>query len=156
MASTNKTPNLNLNQWIGSDKPKRIDFNGDNSIIDNVCGSHINNNDIHITVEERDFWNTQIYVGFYFGTGHHENIIELGYKPKAVFIYSTDKPLGIIDGESYSGMATGLSANLGIKINENGFSVYNGSSHSQNGIIPSFNKPGIDYGYIVFKNEQTT
>lgn len=34
MASTYKTNNIKLNQWIGSDKPQRTDFNDDNMIID--------------------------------------------------------------------------------------------------------------------------
>lgn len=32
MPSTNKTPNLGLNQWLGTDKPKREDWNLDNSL----------------------------------------------------------------------------------------------------------------------------
>lgn len=36
MASTNKTPNLGLNQWLPSDKPKLQDFNRDNEKIDNA------------------------------------------------------------------------------------------------------------------------
>lgn len=34
MGSTNKTSNLKLNSWIGSDKPQRVDFNYDNNILD--------------------------------------------------------------------------------------------------------------------------
>lgn len=34
MASTNKTPHLQLSQWIGTDKIRREDFNGDNLKID--------------------------------------------------------------------------------------------------------------------------
>ena len=34
MASSNKTPNFGLSQWVGSDKPKREDFNADNLILD--------------------------------------------------------------------------------------------------------------------------
>lgn len=36
MASTDKTPNLNLNKWLGGDNPKRADFNADNDIIDEL------------------------------------------------------------------------------------------------------------------------
>ncbi len=38
MPSTNKTANLELNQWIGTDKPKMADFNADNSLIDAAIG----------------------------------------------------------------------------------------------------------------------
>lgn len=36
MPSTNKTPNIGLNQWEGADKPKRTDFNADNAILDKI------------------------------------------------------------------------------------------------------------------------
>jgi len=40
MASTGlPTPNIGLNQWQGSDKPERVDFNGDNQKTDDAFGS---------------------------------------------------------------------------------------------------------------------
>ena len=39
MASTNKTPNLNLPQWVGTDKPERTDFNAAFSDVDSAIGS---------------------------------------------------------------------------------------------------------------------
>lgn len=39
MASTNKTPHLQLSQWIGTDKIRREDFNGDNLKIDTAYGA---------------------------------------------------------------------------------------------------------------------
>lgn len=41
MASTNKTANLNLNQWSLSDKPEMADFNADNTKIDTVVSAHL-------------------------------------------------------------------------------------------------------------------
>ena len=38
MSSTNKTTNLGLNQWIGSDRSKREDFVDDNKKIDDWAG----------------------------------------------------------------------------------------------------------------------
>lgn len=37
MPSTHKTGHLSLNNWLGTDKPKKDDFNEDNSRIDNAC-----------------------------------------------------------------------------------------------------------------------
>ena len=54
MASTNKTQNLGLNNWLETDKPKRIDFVSDNAIVDNILGTHIKDNDIHLTSSEKD------------------------------------------------------------------------------------------------------
>lgn len=37
MPSSNKTLHLQLNKWLGSDKPKKDDFNSDNQRIDEAC-----------------------------------------------------------------------------------------------------------------------
>lgn len=37
MPSSNKTLHLQLNKWLGSDKPKKDDFNSDNQKIDEAC-----------------------------------------------------------------------------------------------------------------------
>ena len=50
MASTNKTANLDLNQWSLSDKPEMADFNADNTKIDTVVSAHLAENaanDVH-------------------------------------------------------------------------------------------------------------
>lgn len=38
MPSSNKTSHLQLNQWIGSDKPRKDDFNADNFALDTAVG----------------------------------------------------------------------------------------------------------------------
>jgi len=38
MPSSKKTPNVLLNRWLGSDKPKKDDFNEDNEILDYQLG----------------------------------------------------------------------------------------------------------------------
>lgn len=37
MPSSNKTSHLRLNRWVGTDKPKKDDFNDDNLLIDAAC-----------------------------------------------------------------------------------------------------------------------
>ena len=39
MPSSNKTSRLNLNHWQGADKPKREDFNADNTLVDAAYGA---------------------------------------------------------------------------------------------------------------------
>ena len=41
MASANKTPNLNLPQWVGTEKPERTDFNAAFDAIDTTVASHL-------------------------------------------------------------------------------------------------------------------
>lgn len=151
MASTNKTQNLNLNQWIGTDKPKRTDFNHDNSMIDNICGTHMNDKDIHILADERLFWNTQVVTGFYFGTGRPQMEILLGFTPKAVIVFAHDRTLGITDKFVYSGIATEYANTVGITTSENGFQISD-SCETKNGITATLNSQGENYSYIAFKN----
>lgn len=53
MGSTNKTGELELNQWIGSDVPKMEDFNKDNEIIDKILGEHIWDISKHVTAQQK-------------------------------------------------------------------------------------------------------
>ncbi len=69
MSSTNKTEKLGLNSWIGSDKPKRIDFNTDNEIIDRAVSQHTEDTVVHINAEERERWNNYMFTGMYYGDG---------------------------------------------------------------------------------------
>ena len=55
MPSTNTTPNLGLNSWLSSDKPKRTDFVSDNTIIDTVLGTHISDSNLHLTSLQKDY-----------------------------------------------------------------------------------------------------
>lgn len=48
MSSTNKTANFSLNQWIGSDNPKRDDFNQDNSKIDSALKQNADALNMHL------------------------------------------------------------------------------------------------------------
>ena len=41
MASASKTPNLNLPQWVGTEKPERTDFNAAFNAIDTTVASHM-------------------------------------------------------------------------------------------------------------------
>lgn len=41
MASASKTPNLNLPQWVGTEKPERTDFNAAFDEIDTTVASHL-------------------------------------------------------------------------------------------------------------------
>lgn len=151
MASTNKTTNYGLNQWIGSDIPKRADFNSDNSIIDSTLGTHILNKDIHITAAERTLWNTQCVVGFYLGTGSATREINVGYQPKVVIVYAVDKPIGSNTTNSYSAIGTKNSPSLGIEITPLGFKLYNGAASALEGITPMVNAQNVDFGYIILK-----
>ena len=53
MSSTNKTEELGLNQWVGTDVPKMEDFNNDNALIDKAISDHIWSASAHVTMEQK-------------------------------------------------------------------------------------------------------
>ena len=70
MASTNHTPNLNLNQWEANDPVIRQDFNADNAKIDAAVAAR-----------------AELVFGTYTGNGAFDRTISLGFTPKAVLIF---------------------------------------------------------------------
>ena len=78
MSSTNKTDHLGLNNWLGTDKPKREDFNFDNNLIDNAFYSHTNNEVVHTSADERAKWNSPYYISTYVGNGSVTRTVETG------------------------------------------------------------------------------
>lgn len=77
MSSTNKTTNLKLNDWVGTDVPQREDFNADNQRIDKAIGDHTGNTAVHITQAERDLWGLPFYYYNYFGNGKATRKVEV-------------------------------------------------------------------------------
>lgn len=69
ISSTNKTENLGLNQWIGTDYPERVDFCSDNLIVDNAISEHTADSVAHVTDSERWAWNHPVSIVTYTGNG---------------------------------------------------------------------------------------
>ncbi len=118
-----------------------------------ICGSHVSNNDIHITSEERNYWNSHIVSGYYIGTGNSAQTVTLGFKPKAVFIFTSDNPSIRIDFDAQTaknsiGIAMDGHNTAGLCLTNTGFKT----SKSVYGETTSyFNEAAIIYAYIAFK-----
>ena len=69
MASTNHTPNLNLNQWAENDPVIREDFNADNAKIDAAVAAKC-----------------EVVFGTYTGNGEQTRTISFGFTPSIVFL----------------------------------------------------------------------
>lgn len=155
MASSGKTKYLALNAWIGSDTPKRIDFNSDNEIIDRALGEHLASRDIHVTQAEKDQWNKQSFVcGSYFGTNEVHRQFAIGFQPKAIFLIANGyPPLGFDPEEnkviSYSGTAINNSGSLGLSVTEDGFAV--DMTETVGNCVSYLNKSAITYFYIALR-----
>ena len=130
MASSYKTSHLGLNNWTGSDKPKRVDFVNDNEILDTALGEHLEDQTVHVTADERTRWNSfHPEIGSYTGTGEVNRTITLGYHPVFVMVFPVGDVAGYYRGSTinsndiYSGFAAREGGTKGIEIKEDGFLV---------------------------------
>ena len=87
MASTNKTPNFNLNSWLGTDKPTRSDFNSDNELIDSILSEHIENSDVHISSEQKAKLEQPFVKGMIAGNGESSKTITFDFAPSFVIYF---------------------------------------------------------------------
>ncbi len=159
MPSTYKTGHLGLNRWLGSDKPKRTDFNDDNERVDAACAqtaAHLANASVHITQEERQSWNNAIITGSYQGNELNGRTVELGFAPRAVFVCvgSSASPLSFtLNGELKlrMGFAAQEGESKGVKLTQSGFTVYNMSAVPPDGETLKLNSSGFLYNYIAVR-----
>lgn len=84
MASSSKTENYSLNQWVGTDKPMRTDFNEDNRIIDKTIFDHINDMSVHTYAVDK----LQNESFAYLGDGAKTQKIVLNFEPDSILVLS--------------------------------------------------------------------
>ena len=154
MSSSYKTPNLGLNSWIGTDKPKRSDFNADNEILDETLGAHLADAVVHLTAAERSKWNRgALTFGSYTGNGEVSAVIPLGFYPTLVVVFPADQPFAYYNAvdssnEILGGLAMRTGHTLGISLTENGFSVLNVQTVPMDGKSSRLNQSGQTYLYL--------
>ena len=122
---------------------------------DLLCGSHIQNADIHLSAEQKDHLDTPYVTSSYFGTSGTQSI-KLGFKPSLVIvlingmpIYSTDVSTG--NSAAYFGVGFERGASIGLEVTDTGFKVRTSSSSDVEGCFPHLNDLGTTYRYIAFK-----
>lgn len=160
MGSTNKTENLKLNSWIGSDRPERVDFNYDNEIIDKTLFEHIDNSAIHITSAERELWNNHIFMGMYFGDGAVERTITTSCPFNASFgiVFANNRPLKIINfsdsrSYNYAGFFGKQANSMGVKLasSKRGIIVNQSAAAVSSNEYANMNETGVTYNYVMFR-----
>ncbi len=121
-----------------------------------LCGSHIRDEGIHVTLENKAVWNEPFISGGYFGNGAPSRSFDLGFKPSLLAVYAMDCPPYRTDfqkGETdfYTACAVEEAGSLGAEIKARGFKILNGPGQGTEGSIPRLNEPGISYFYIAVK-----
>ena len=158
MPTNNKTPNLNLNSWIGTDKPKRQDFVNDNNIIDSVVGSHISNTLIHMSAAEKELLNSTFDVGTLAGDGNATCTHALDFIPKFVLIFAKGEvPIKYDTTNNYYvynfAIATQntYGSTQGATLNSAELTLQQTQSTPSDGIFINLNKYFKQYVYLAFK-----
>lgn len=160
MSSTNKTKKLGLNSWIGSDKPKRIDFNTDNEIIDKAVSEHTEDTVVHINEEEREKWNNYMFTGMYYGDGSTKRTIQTNcpFEARIGFVFANSRPITIArfsesKHNNYFGVFGFLANSLGIKLEDDcrSFTVNQSASAMTANEYANFNESSVAYHYIMFR-----
>ena len=165
MSSSFKTNHYSLNNWIGTDKPKREDFNYDNQQVDSALHginteltSHKGDTGAHLTEGERASWDGKIKVvsGVYYGDGKTNRAISLGFKPLFVLVFLKLGPFQSVDfnGRTTSvscGIASAEGGTAGLTVYDGGFSVMQ-ILDAATGVMPWLNEEGATYCYLAFSN----
>lgn len=123
---------------------------------DLLCGSHIQNSDIHLSAKQKESLDSPFYAGAYLGTGHASRTIELDFTPSVIIIIRDGMPLIETDFSAkcnYTLAAIGFNgvASMGFEFITKGFKVINSSSEQFGGCYPNLNELGKTYQFIAFR-----
>lgn len=155
MSSTNKTEYLKLNDWIGSDRPQRIDFVDDNRIIDEAIKLHVSDSGKHLSSDEKAKITTPYVVISYAGTGSASNTVSLNIEPNFVIVFMKDAPPmetdssgNILVNQCFVAKSNGSVG--GAVISGSNVIVYS-SDAAANGVKHNMNKLNGQYCIVAFK-----
>jgi hypothetical protein len=175
MASTHKTATLFLNKWLGSDKPKKDDFNGDNDRIDEAFAglsarilstetkikpleSHASNSVLHVTAADKAKWNegggSKLEIGSYTGSGAASRTVTLGFKPRFGYLFAVG--YNAVDGKwdmgecnIYAGFFSSEGSSKLIAVTDTGFTAQHMTTLPLDGACVKLNQSGVKYVYVV-------
>lgn len=156
MPSSQKTSFAGLNQWIGSDKPKRIDWNSDNEKIDNALqlqsqnmANHTKDTSLHVSKAEKELWGSPstCNIETYTGTGTTYQVVKLNNPAKFGVIFKDQDAFVTGGGSGYQngGFFTDSGCSNGIEKNGSQLTVYQSSSASPEGVKLNLNQHGSSY-----------
>ena len=157
MPSTNKTPNFGLNNWSGTDKPKRTDFTEDNLRLDSLLQTHFTDTDLHFTPEDRERFEQGSVSGFYNGTGAASKSFSLPFVPSGFFVFQVGAPLqgydaGLEQIQVNSGFVSPHGGSAGFVLTGQEITLKQSQGTSQSdGVFLNLNQSGKMYGYLALR-----
>lgn len=157
MPTENKTANLGLNSWLGTDKPQRLDFVQDNNILDSVISEHLKDFDLHVSAEDKNLIKNPFTIGVLAGDGASSQDHTFDFYPRCIFVFLRNAPFTEYDStngyticNSAVVAANGGGGTLGASLLLDTLTLSQSSSAS-NGRFINLNKNGAQYFYIAFK-----
>ncbi len=158
LSSSEKTGNLHLSKWLGSDVPERLDFVADNVLIDAAVTSHRNNDDIHVTAVDKMKWNAPYYIDTYMGNGAASRTVTLtsGFDPSWGIIFPVNRVMGKTDFSNeahynYFGFISTEGSTTGVDIDGRTLTVTQSAIPVSGNEYRNYNENGVTYIYILFR-----
>lgn len=120
-----------------------------------LCGSHINNSEVHLSATEKQFLGQPFVTGTYFGTGAASRSISLGFEPSVVIVTASGYPLIYANhaadmNYSYSGIGLRNGSSMGVEVTKSGFKIFE-SDDAVKGTVPRTNEGGTTFFYMAFR-----
>ncbi|MBQ8028618.1 MAG: hypothetical protein IJ262_04350 [Clostridia bacterium] len=118
------------------------------------CKSHIKDEVMHVTEDERAYFSQPFVTGTYEGDGESEQIIYLDFRPKVIIVYRAS---GCVYGlsedlpASFFAVSSNAASMKGLYPVSNGFRVNQNSTYVSKGTYPRLNEAEVTYGYVAFK-----
>lgn len=118
-----------------------------------LCGSHLRDDDIHVTVEDKQKWDQPFTTGTYFGNGSNSRTIELGFRPKMVIVFGGDAVPVSVNFTTQKinpgiAFASGSYGTQGLSVLSNGFKVLKTTYDNS---VSLLNESGSVYCYAAMK-----
>ena len=123
---------------------------------DLLCGSHINDESVHLSEKQREYLNQPFITASYFGTGDATRSFSLGFRPSIVIVAGNQLPFIYANhsaswNRALAGVAVDKGGSLGIELTNNGFKVRNTENDVARTCHPFLNELGTTYFFIAFK-----
>lgn len=118
------------------------------------CKTHVTDKTIHVTAAEHAKYNEPFVTGTYTGDGYDiEQVITLGFRPKALFIFRQGYPPVVFDSDIlfmkvYCGFSFGGKNSKSVHVTSTGFYVLDKVTAETE---TRLNEDGVVYAYIAFK-----
>lgn len=123
---------------------------------DLLCGSHISNQNIHLSTAQQEFLGNPVVCGTYFGSGDNSEELTLGYRPKFVFITRIGLPISEFNSSSNLNVVTSAvggssGTSMGLELTNQGFRVSNSEEFAYLGYRIRLNNLGTTYLFFAIK-----